>query len=295
LPRAAAGEAPWGRKEAKVTTSHYLGRTARRGQLLAAGLLCGLCGCATFWEEITSRERDMSYVWRQPDPLVTLRDSTDNHRKAQAIMQLKEPMQHGGTREQQELYLAILMRAAQNEQRGQYEPTSRDPLCRLAAIRMLGEYKDPRALQVLEKAYFEPQPFTPDMNGMIRQQALASLEKNGNPDVRHILIRAARQPGAGPASSLAERQQILDEKLAAAKALGRYPQYDSIDTLVHILETEKDVALRDCAHQSLKIATNKDLPEDGKAWRDLLTRGEVQPQAQTGMLDRVVGFSAKTR
>lgn len=256
-----------------------------------AGVLCGLCGCVGFWEEVTSRERDLNYVFSKPDPLVVLRDSTDNHRKAEALMRLKEPLQHGGNQQQQDLYLAILARAAINEQPGQYEPMSRDPLCRLAALRMLGQYKDPRALPILEKAYFDPQPFTADMNAMIRQQALASLKDNGNPQVRVVLIRAARQPNAAPVSSPTERQQVLDERLAAVKALGNYPQYDSVETLVHILETEKDVALRDCAHESLRAATKRDLPNDPRLWRELIVRGDVQAPPQPNLIQRVVGWT----
>jgi hypothetical protein len=252
-------------------------------------LLCSACGCAPFWEEVTSREFEMRNLWTKPDPLVVLRDSTDNARKAQALAQLREPVQNGGTREQQELYLQILSRAALNEPRGQNEPMSRDPLCRLSAIRTLGEWKDPRAMQVLEKAYLDAHPFTPDLNAMIRQQTLASLERTGNNEARHILIRAARQPGASVVSSQIERQQILDEKLAAVRALAKYPQYDAIDTLVYLLETDKDVAVRHCAYSSLKTATKKNLPEDPKAWRDMLARGHEATPAPN-VIERVTGI-----
>jgi HEAT repeat protein len=275
-------------------TSRFPMRWLRRWQVLGAGLLCGLTGCAQFshfWDEITSRERDIGYAFgRQPDPLVTLRDSTDNQRKADALRLLKEPLKNNGTKEEQELYLSILSRAALNEGAGRFEPLSRDPYCRLSALRTLGEYQDPRALQIIEKAYFDPQPFTQEMNALIRQQALAALEKNGNPEVRLVLIRAARQPNAVAISSPTERQQILDERIAAVRALGRYSQYDAVDTLVHILETEKDVALRDCAHESLKKVTQRDLPEDGRAWRELLARGDVQRQPEANVLQRVAAW-----
>jgi hypothetical protein len=252
--------------------------------------LLGACGCASFWEEVTSREFEMRHLWTRPEPLVVLRDSTDLARKAQALTELREPLTHGGTQEQQELYLQILTRAALNEPRGQSEPMSRDPLCRLSAVRTLGEWKDPRAIQVLEKAYLDAHPFTPDMNAMVRQQTLASLEKTGNPEVRHILIRAARQPGASVVSSQTERQQVLDEKLAAVRALAKYPQYDTIETLVYLLETEKDVAVRHCAHASLKTATKKNLPEDAKAWRNMLAGGTATTTPAPNVLERVSGL-----
>ena len=255
-------------------------------------LLLGASGCAGFWDEITSNERDMRYVWTKPEPLVVLRDSTDNARKAEALSRLREPIRNGGTPAEQELYLQILTRAAVNEQTGQVEPLSRDPLCRLCAIRALGDYRDPRSVQVLEKAYLDAHPFTPEMNAMIRQQALASLEQTGNHEARHILIRAARQPSASAVSSQTERQYILDEKLAAVRALGKFSEYDAVDTLVYLLETEKDVAVRHGAHSSLKSATRRDLPADPKAWRDMLARGpEAAPPPN--MIQRVTGWTAR--
>jgi hypothetical protein len=252
-------------------------------------LLLSACGCASFWDEVTSREFEFKNLWsKPPEPLVVLRDSTDNHRKAEALARLQEPLTHGGTREQQEIYIQILTRAALNENKGQFEPMSRDPLCRLSAIRVLGEYRDPRAIPVLEKAYLDANPFAPEMNAMLRQQALASLEKTGNPEARHLLIQAARQPGASAVSSQTERQYILDEKLAAVRALSKFTNYEAVDTLVYLLETDKDVAVRHCAHQSLKTATKKNLPEDPKAWRDMLARGpEATPD--TGVIQRVTG------
>jgi len=261
---------------------------------MGGALLLGACGCATFWSEITSRERDMNYVWgKQPDPLVVLRDSTDYQRKAEALAKLHEPKHNGGTQEQQEVYLQILSRAAVNEESGRPEALSRDPLCRLSAIRMLGEYKDDRAVSVLEKAYLDPHPFTPEMNAMIRQQALASLEQTGNPGALPVLIRAARQPSSSPVSSQAERQSIMDEKVAAVRALGKHSHYEAVDTLVYLLETEKDVAVRHCAHQSLKTATKRDLPPDPGQWRALLANGTPPAPATTNPIERVAGWMSR--
>jgi hypothetical protein len=127
------------------------------------------------------------------------------------------------------------------------------------------------------------------MNSMIRQQALASLELTGNQEARHVLIRAARQPGASAVSSQSDRQSILDEKLAAVRALKKYQGSDCVETLIYLLETEKDVAVRHCAHNSLKTITNRDLPEDPKAWRDLQTRGPDAVPAPS-VIQRVTGL-----
>jgi len=258
---------------------------------VGAGLL-SLCGCAGFWDEVSSREFEFKNLWTKPEPLVVLRDSTDNARKAEALSRLKEPNRNGGTPSEQELYVQILSRAAVNETPGRPEPLSRDPLCRLCAIRALGEYQDPRAVAVLEKAYLDNHPFTPEMNAMIRQQALASLELTGNPESRHILIRAARRPSASAVSSQTDRQYILDEKLAAVRALGKYPKSDCVETLIYILENEKDVAVRHCAHNSLKTITHKNLPEDAKAWRELQVHGDSAPLTP-GVIERVSGWLPK--
>lgn len=265
------------------------GQTWRACRAAGSALLLGACGCVGFWSEITSRERDMSYVWSKPDPLVVLRDSTDNQRKAEALARLHEPVKNGGTTEQQEMYLQILARAAVNGS----EPMSRDPLCRLSAIRIMGEYKDDRVVAVLEKAYLDPHPFTPEMNAMIRQQALASLEQTGNAGALPVLIRAARQPSSSPVSSQADRQSVMDEKIAAVRALGKYSHYEAVDTLVYLLETEKDVAVRHCAHQSLKTATKRDLPADSAQWRTLLANGQPPPQETTNPIQRVTGFFSR--
>lgn len=269
------------------------GQSWRACRAVAGALLLGACGCASFWSEITSRERDMTFVWGNPDPLVVLRDNTDNQRKAEALARLREPKQNGGTQEQQDLYLQILARAALNEEPGRTEPMSRDPLCRLSALRMMGEYKDDRVVPILEKAYLDPHPFTPEMNAMIRQQALASLEQTGNPGALPVLIRAARQPSSSPVSSQLDRQAIMDEKVAAVRALGKHSHYEAVDTLVYLLETEKDVAVRHCAHQSLKTATKRDLPADPVQWRTLLANGTPAAPAETNPIQRVAGWLSR--
>src|SRR5205814_6008539 len=116
-------------KEAAVTPKRA--QAWRTWPMWSGALLLGACGCAPFWDEVTSREFEFKSLWsKPPEPLVVLRDSTDNQRKAEALARLQEPLSHGGTREQHEVFLQILTRAALNEDKGQFEPMSRDPLCR---------------------------------------------------------------------------------------------------------------------------------------------------------------------
>ena len=62
-----------------------------------------------------------------------------------------------------------------------------------------------------------------------------------------------------------EKQQTLDVSLTAIRSLGKYNQFESTETLLHLLKTEKDVAVRDRAYESLQLATGKHLARDPKA------------------------------
>ncbi len=241
--------------------SHVFHRWAWKG--FAPLVLCvGVMGCASFFDEVTSREFKMQNLWTREDPLIVLRDSTDGEKRARALASLKEPLRNGGNEKDQDVYLKILSISAKED---------REPYCRLCAIRALSKFKDARATKVLEDVYTQSRlPFTPEFNSMIRQEALASLENTPSEDVRKLLIRVARQPGPPNDASLTDRQQTQDEKLAAIRALARQRHPESAQTLVHILETEKDVALRTRAQESLREMTGKNLPADAVAWKQAI-------------------------
>jgi hypothetical protein len=247
-------------------------------------LVLGVCGCANFWDDVTSHNFKMKDLWTKEDPLIVLRDSNDGAKRGKALARLVEPAQHGGNHEEQELYIKILTKAATED---------RDPLCRLGAIQALGTYRDPRAARVLEDVYQQRLPFTSEHNTVIRQQALAAVVQTGNPDSRSLLIRVARSPSGPAESSLMDRQQTQDERLTAIRGLAKSSQYDSIETLVYIMETEKDVALHDRAYESLKGATGKKLPDDPKVWRNLMQNPHMAQQPEPSMLERVMFWNKK--
>ena len=255
--------------------------------IAAAALGLGGLGCHS-WSEFSGRTFTFKETFhRREDPLVVLRDSSNGTERSRALLALREPLRSGGTREEQELYVNILTKSAREDH---------DPLCRLAAIRALGKYKDPRAVSALEDVYQQRLSFTNDLNSLIRQQALAALEETGDPEARRLLIRVARGPGSLTESSLTDRQQTLDQRLTAVRGLARYPQYDAVDALVHVLETEKDAALRERAYQSLKTATGKNLPPEGQAWRELLQNPDAQAaRPEPNILQRVVGFGREKK
>ena len=112
-----------------VEPSRRRGRLSCRGTgllgLLSFALCLSSCGCAGFWDDVTSRDFSLNTFFNKPNPLVVLHDSTDGDQRARALKALREPRQYGGTDLGQNAVVKILVAAASTE---------KQPLCRLAAI-----------------------------------------------------------------------------------------------------------------------------------------------------------------
>lgn len=237
-----------------------------------ACLLVGVPGCASFWDELLSSERDWRYIigYNKPDPLTVLRDNdparpnADGVRRAQALAQLGA-MAGSSTPEQRSEYLDKLANAAQ---------TDPSPLCRLTAIRGLGKFADARAAEKLEAVFRQQKlPFTAENNYMIRREALVGLEQLHDPSSLRLMIEVARQPGPPGKANHVDKTQTQDEKIVAIRALGKYRDQEAIDALTSVLKSEKDIALRHRARQSLDEATGKHWPDALEEWQ----KAEVQP------------------
>lgn len=232
-----------------------------------------LSGCSLpSWDDLTSREMGVKALWTAaPPPLTVIEKSTDGYARAKAFNKLDEPRDQ----ELLEKHLRLLQAAA---------TVDRDPLCRIAALRTLGRYKDPRAGRILMDVYLGNPGMSAENNAFIRQQALTSLQYQSPSEARKMFIQAARQPGGSlTGAAQRDRMEILDERLTAIRALGKYPEPDAVETLIKLLETEKDIAIRKCAHESLKQSQKKDVPEDARAWREYIATGKV-PQRNTSLL-----------
>jgi HEAT repeat protein len=232
---------------------------------LALAALPLACGCAGFWDDVTSRDFTFDSLFNKPNPMVVLRDSPDGDKRAKALQALREPSQNGGTDADQDAVVKILIAAA---------TADKQPLCRLAAIESLSHFKDPRAVPGLKEAFYNANSFLPDTATVVRCRALAALGETGSPDAMELLVRVVKEPQAE--GSETDKQQALDVRIAAARALSHYNQQPALTALVQVLRTEKDVALRDRAHEALQTATGRYLAADDKAWEDVTKPGGVQ-------------------
>jgi HEAT repeat protein len=259
-------------------------RTEGTGRLRALALaFCllplSLTGCAGVWDEVTSRDFNPRSLFVSPDPMEVLRHDPDGDHRAKALRALREPKQAGGTDQVQDEALAILTKAAVND---------KQPWCRLAAIETLGRFQDPRAAQVLvsaydqaantrdprnlvqQAAYFPPAgTFQPETVATIRCQALLALGQTRSSAALDRLVGVVRQPPVEGAEQ--EQQLTMDERIAAARALANFNQPPAVEALVHVMQTEKDVALRNRARESLETITGRKIPPDFKDWDSLRT------------------------
>jgi hypothetical protein len=240
----------------------------RKARLLFHSAFCILqsalvCGCASFWDDITSRDFKFKDMFKPaPDPLWVIRNSKDGDKKSRALRSLQEPLQHGGTQQQQDVIVNLLVQSATSDTQ---------PLCRLAAISSLQDFKDPRAAQALMDAYERASYFQrdrPEAMETIQEQTLRALGVNGNPVAVDMLVRILKAPpGSGPSE---DKLNDLSQRICAIRALAHFPQYQAAEALISVLRTEQDVALRDRATESLREITGQDLPANADAWADFM-------------------------
>ena len=263
---------------------------------LLSVLLLGSCGCANFMDTITSREFKVQDLWtKPPDSATVLRTSNDGEMRGRALGMLKEPLRNGGTQEQQELYIKVLVTAAVTNPvpksggdplHPAYEPGTDpdclEPLVRLGAIRALGEYQDVRAHLALKSVYqgrLEPSlaalgvrqggplPFHDEIKKMIKGQALRALDRTGSQTAREVFLVVATIPGGDSTDASKDQNVSNDERLAALRGLARFHDPEVLNMLVSVLATEKNIAVRQVACESLKNITGKNLPDDADRWR----------------------------
>jgi HEAT repeat protein len=202
-----------------------------------------LSGCAGWWDEVTSKDFTFHQLFeRRPDPFTVLQQSSDGDQRARAYRALGDADQFGGP--DRDRVLSLLAGGASQE---------RPFLCRAAAIEALGRYQDPRAVPALTQAFYAAGSYPADLATRLQMQAVNALGQTRQPAAEEFLLVVARDRPKVEGSDQ-EKQLVLDLRVAATKALANYSDARAVETLQGVLKTERDVALRDSARQSLKAA-----------------------------------------
>jgi HEAT repeat protein len=266
-----------------VTTQDDRGRRqaghgTRLGLGVAACALSGLIGCAGF-DDFNIKKMNFE-VFRDPEnPIEIIRNSKDGNLRARALACLTEPKARNGSQQEQDVVVSLLVYSAANESQ---------PYCRVEAISSLRKFKDPRAVEGLKDAYYKAGSFVPQTAAIIRGHALSALGDTGRPEAIDILVRVLKEPPVdGPNE---DRQQKLNERIIAARALGHFKHYQATAALVEILRTEKDPELVTPAYESLVEATGKKIPPDAQAWAEFLQNPNSPKNVapDVGPLDRMM-------
>src|SRR5262249_1323815 len=154
--------------------------------------------------------------------------------------ELRESSEHCDTPQKREQVLTVLCTAVQTE---------RTAWSRQAAVSSLRTFKEQRAAEALVQSYYKAAAFPPETANIIRCQALAALGEVGDPSAIDLLVKVVKEPPVeGPEQ---DKMQKMQERIAAARALGKFKQYQATEALVAVLKTEKDPSLRAGAHESL--------------------------------------------
>jgi HEAT repeat protein len=279
----------------------------------AATAALGLAGCAGTYDLVTSqrfKDRPFHTLFSSDDPVEVLEKVQEGDDRVRAMRNLKEPRENGGSAAQQDRVIAILQASATTEKRPLCRLAAVEALARFKDPRagqiLIAAYHNAPldggpAATVGSPAPVSPaavsglgirtavSTFTPETVTTLQCRSLEALGKNRSPEGLQLLLQVAAAPterpkanGVEPAGALmsleAQNQPSeadrTDVRLAAIRALGNYEKDPAATrALVGVLRTEKDVAVRGRAHESLVKITGQDLPADGQVWADWLDKG----------------------
>ena len=273
--------------------------------LLTIALITGsLTGCASTWDNITSRDfrkAPFKNTFVEEDPMTVLRTKIDGTARAKAMLRLQEPAANKGSATDQDEALQILANTATSDP---------SPILRTAAVDALGRFKDPRALPILITAYnkadgideserlehansivpagmrgsVKPDPFPltgptgfpPEFVVGVRSKVIDALAKTNRPEAVKFLAEVAT--GQNRPEMEAEDQKV---RVAAVRGLGHMRHKESVVALAQVLKTEgkRDLVMASRAHEGLIELTGKNLPADGEKWDKVVQAGiVVQPE-----------------
>lgn len=243
-----------------MTSSHF----RRLWPLAAIAAAASLAGCAAM-DDFSWTQRNFEVFVTPSDPLAALKSEDPNLRK-RALRAMPEPLRNGGTQKDQDAYVAALCQAAASDT---------TPLCRMAAINTLRQYRDPRAIEGLKEAYYRASSFHGEQATVLRRLALTALGESRDESAVELLVKVLREPPAeGPD---VDRDARVQERIVAARALGHYQSYQAVSALVEAMGRAEDVGLQRVSHESLVTITREDLPPDARQWEEYLRRTSGRP------------------
>jgi HEAT repeat protein len=117
------------------------------------------------------------------------------------------------------------------------------------------------------------------------------LGSNGQKDAVELLVRVLKEPPVEGASE--DKQAKMDERIAAARSLGHFKEYQATEALAGVLRTDQDVALRDRVAESLHSITGKSLPADYQQWSDFLSKPDAVAKEKPASGFNLVGWWTK--
>ena len=277
----------------------------------AFAALMTVSGCAGTLDKVSSqrfRESPFTTLFHTDDPMYVLRNSQEGDARAQAMLIIKEPKSNGKSDDEQNELMKILSESATSD---------KQVYCRLNAIEALARFNDPRAAQILMTAYQNANPdsiaeelkpgdsnviqasrrtrtalgnvttFTPDMIIRIQCHALEALGKKRTPEALALLCEVAMTPAKKEAKvteiELTQMDGSLgqdksDLRLAAIRSLEHFKMdMQAARVLFKIMTTEREVAIKNRAYQSLIKVTDKDWPPGSPEWSILLEKKDTSP------------------
>jgi hypothetical protein len=247
-------------------------RSVLAGWLIALAL-APLAGCNGLWDDITARGYFQEAFGPPPDPYKVLADPrSDGDQRHKALTALGQVDPRTLSPAEAENTLKILVAAA---------GTERHLWVRIAAVQALGNWDDARAVDGLKDAYYRAGAFPGDGGATLRVYTLTALGRCGHPTSVDILVKVLSAPPPAEGSET-EKQQNLEERLAAARSLARYKSYQSTEALLEVLRKEQDPGLRNRSQESLAYITGRDLPPDAVVWEKFLHDPSSVPDKTIG-------------
>ena len=245
-------------------------------------------------------------MFKSEDPMTVLESNPEGDERVRAMNALQEPARHGGSAADQDKVIGILQTSA---------TTDRRSLCRLAAVKALSDFEDPRCVPILLAAYRNapydapPEPgagltpagglgrgsvstFTPETVTTLQCRVVETLGKHRDPEGLKLICEVALNGAGKPAQAVEQagflgehmgptESNRMDVQLAAIRALGNFAgDAKAAQVLVTVMQKEKDVAVRGRAHEALISVTGQDFPADPKPWAEWQANGAPDAQGR---------------